>query len=187
MINPLRTAVIAAMIAFMPGFASAASGVEISNIYSYAVPSGARSAAAFMTITYPSAEGEMTPDRLIKVETPVAGKAEIHTLLIENDMMMMRSVDVFPLPPGGSISFSPQGPHIMMMELRQPLVVGEKFPMTLVFEKAGSVEIEVPVYAPGTGPAISTDVAADAAASPAVISAPEPAAGAADPMAGHQH
>lgn len=185
MINTVRTAVIAALISFIPGLAGAAEGITISNVYSYAVPAGARSAAAFMTITYPSAEGEMTPDRLLKVQTPVAGKAEIHTLLIENDTMMMRSVDTFPLPPGGSISFSPQGSHIMMKELRAPLTIGQSFPMTLVFEKAGPVDIEIPVHAPGDAPS-GASAAADAAA-PASESSPADVGMADEHGAGHQH
>jgi copper(I)-binding protein len=131
----------------------AADKMEITAPYAFSVPAGARSAAAFMTLNYPAPEGgEIVPDRLLSVETPVAGKAELHTNIIESNMMMMRAVSTFPLPPTGRLDLSPQGTHIMMMELRQPLIIGNTFPMTLVFEKAGRVEVEVPVRAPGDIP-----------------------------------
>jgi copper(I)-binding protein len=138
----------------LPFQAMAADKLEVSAPYAFAVPAGARSAAAFMTLTYPAPQGEdIVPDRLMSVETPVAGKAEMHTNVIENDTMMMRAVDSFPLPPTGMMTLSPQGPHIMMMELRQPLAAGDTFPMTLVFEKAGRIDVEIPVRAPGDIPA----------------------------------
>lgn len=135
--------------------------VSIEMPYAFAVPSGARSAAAFMTLRYPvasDAESGTVPDRLMQVQTPVAGRAEIHTILIDDNTMMMRKVPVLPLPPGGRMELSPQGAHIMMMELRQPLKAGESFPMTLVFEKAGSVEIAVPVRAPGDMPQVASEM-----------------------------
>ena len=133
--------------------AQAGEGVAIETPYAFAVPSGARSAAAFMTLNYSAnADAGMAPDRLMAVRTPVAGRAEIHTILIDDNTMMMRKVTNLPLPPTGRLEFSPQGPHIMMMELRQPLRAGDSFPMTLVFEKAGPVEVAVPVHAPGDGP-----------------------------------
>lgn len=139
--------------ALVPLQSRAAGGVTIENAYSFAAAPGARSAAAFMTIVYPpSADGTTIPDRLMRVETPVAGRAELHTVLIEDNAMAMRKVDILPLSPMGTMTFSPQGTHIMMMELRQPLAAGETYPMTLVFEKAGPVEIAVPVRAPGDVP-----------------------------------
>lgn len=134
--------------------AMATDKMEISTPYAFAAPAGARSAAAFMTLNYPAPkEGEIIPDRLMSVETPVAGKAEVHTNVIESNTMMMREVNSFPLPPTGRLALSPQGTHIMMMELRQPLAAGDVFPMTLVFEKAGRVDVEIPVRAPGDIPA----------------------------------
>lgn len=135
--------------------------VTIDTPYAFAAPSGARSAAAFMTLTYPAAtgmEGDLVPDRLMAVQTPVAGRAEVHAVLIEDNTMMMRKVDVLPLPPGGKLMLSPQGSHIMMMELRQPLRAGDSFPMTLVFEKAGPIEIAVPVRAPGDMPKVASEM-----------------------------
>ncbi len=136
--------------------ARAENAISIEMPYAFAVPSGARSAAAFMTLRYP--ESGVVPDRLMQVQTPVAGRAEIHAILIDDNTMMMRKVPVLPLPPGGRLELSPQGAHIMMMELRQPLKAGESFPMTLVFEKAGSVEIAVPVRAPGDMPQVASEM-----------------------------
>lgn len=127
--------------------------LKVDGAYAFAATAGARSAAAFLTISYPPSTDGSVPDRLMSVETPVAGRSEIHTVLIEDDVMMMRRVEAFPLPPMGNISFSPQGPHIMMMELRQALTVGDSFPLILRFEKAGPVEVAVQVRAVSDMPA----------------------------------
>ena len=158
--------------------ARANDAVTIETPYAFAAPSGARSAAAFMTLHYPAAvdmEAGAIPDRLMHVQTPVAGRAEIHTLLIDDNAMMMRKVSALPLPPSGRLEFSPQGAHIMMMELRQPLKAGDSFPMTLIFEKAGPVEVAVPVRAPGDMPKIASEMTRETAggANTAVAEPPE--------------
>lgn len=158
---------------------AAAGKVTIDSAYAFAVPPGARSAAAFMTLHYAPFSGQgddLVPDRLIGVQTPIAGRSEIHTVLIDNNTMMMRQVSALPLPPMGSFTFSPQGSHIMMMELRQPLVAGESFPMTLTFEKAGAVEVSIPVRPAGDIPkqadAMLTKSTPAAATDPELISEP---------------
>jgi hypothetical protein len=47
---------------------------------------------------------------------------------------------------------APQGTHIMLMDLPRPLVAGERFPLTLVFEHAGKLAVEVEVRAPDAAP-----------------------------------
>lgn len=135
----------------------AESAVSIENPYAFAASSGARSAGAFMTLRYPVTDTG-TPDRLMQVQTPVAGRAEIHAVLIEDNAMMMRKVSTLPLPPTGKLVLSPQGTHIMMMELRQPLIAGDSFPMTLVFENAGAVEVAVPVRSLGDMPKVASEM-----------------------------
>jgi len=54
----------------------------------------------------------------------------------------MRSVDV---TPGARVAFSPGGLHIMVVGLKQPLKEGQTFPLTLTFEKAGKIDVMVPI------------------------------------------
>jgi copper(I)-binding protein len=130
----------------------AAETVTVSEAYSFAVPEGSKNAVAFMTVSYPAVEGSVTPDRILRVETPIAERAELHTMVIENDVMQMRRADFFPLPPTGQFSLKPQGAHIMIMGLNRSLAVGDTYPLMVVFEKAGTVTTEVSVRAAGDIP-----------------------------------
>ena len=101
----------------------------------------AQAAAAYVTVMN---KGSL-PDRLVAAEGTVANKIELHTHMMEDGVMKMRPVKAIEVAPGEPAVLKPGGLHIMLMGLKAPLVKGEKFPLTLVFEKAGRVEIEVPI------------------------------------------
>jgi hypothetical protein len=101
--------------------------------------------AAYMTLDNTGA----TADRLIEASSPVAAKTEIHTHIIEGDIMRMRAVDGVDLPPGETVEFQPGGLHIMLIGLKAPLQTGERFPLTLNFAEAGATMVEVEVLQPG--------------------------------------
>lgn len=85
-------------------------------------------------------------DKLIGASSPAAKKVELHTMAMDNNVMKMREVPNIELKAGSRLEMKPgQGYHLMLMGLQQPLKAGEKFPMTLVFEKAGKTEISVSV------------------------------------------
>lgn len=84
-------------------------------------------------------------DRLIGAKTPVAERAELHMHRMSGDIMQMRPVDDIPIPAGGSAMLKPGGLHIMLMRLTRTLRKGEKFPLTLTFERAGTVTVEVAI------------------------------------------
>lgn len=86
-----------------------------------------------------------TPDRLIGASAGVSNKVEIHTHIMENDVMKMRQVDGIDLPAGETTALAPGGDHIMFMGLNGPFEEGSEFPLTLVFEKAGEIEVTVAV------------------------------------------
>jgi copper(I)-binding protein len=101
------------------------------------------SGAAFMVIRNETGQA----DHLNGVKTDVAARAEIHTNVEDaNGVVKMLPVkDGFDLPKGGEIVMKRGGNHIMLMGLKQPLEQGDVFPMTLMFEKAGDVVVDVPV------------------------------------------
>lgn len=140
----------------LSGPVSAAEGVTISDAYAFAVPDTAKNAAAFMTLTYPTG-ADVVPDRIIRAESDIADQTQIHTMVIEADVMTMRAVDSFPLPPTGKFSLSPHGVHVMFLGLNRKLAKGDEFPLTLVFEKAGAVKTTVSVRAAGDVPAAADD------------------------------
>lgn len=96
-----------------------------------------------------------TADRLVSVKTGISAKAELHATITENDVVRMRALeDGIEVPAGGMVTFAPAGNHVMLVGLKKPLKEGASFPMTLVFEKAGEVTVDVAVKknaAPDTG------------------------------------
>ena len=105
----------------------------------------AKAGAAFMTVNNAGA----AVDKLIAASTTVADKAELHTHIKEGDIMRMRPVDAIDVPAGGVAELQPGGLHVMLMGLKQPLKEGEAFPLTLTFEKAGQLTVEVMVMGAG--------------------------------------
>jgi periplasmic copper chaperone A len=90
-------------------------------------------------------------DKLLSVSSPVAQSVEIHTMAMEGNLMKMREVSEVDVRAQSIIDMQPgAGYHIMLMGLRQPLKAGDKFPLTLVFEKAGKAEVNVEVGAAGS-------------------------------------
>lgn len=92
-------------------------------------------------------------DRLLGASTPVAKSVELHTMSMQDNVMKMREVPAIEIGTGTTLEMKPgEGYHLMLMGLRQPLKPGERFPLTLQFEKAGKREVEVTVQdRPGTG------------------------------------
>ena len=85
-------------------------------------------------------------DALLSGSSPAASRVEIHTMSMEGDVMKMRTLEQLELKSGQRIAMKPgSGVHIMLMGLKKPLVVGETFPLTLNFSKAGKVEATVEV------------------------------------------
>ena len=84
-------------------------------------------------------------DRLVSVSSPVAAGAGLHIMVMEGTVMQMRPVDALDVKPGDTVPLKPGGLHIMLTNLKQALKQGQHFPLTLDFEKAGRVEVEVTV------------------------------------------
>jgi copper(I)-binding protein len=104
-----------------------------------ATPGGARVAGGFMKITN---TGKLA-DRLIGGTLPVAGGVEVHEMSVSGTVMKMRRLaDGLEIKPGQSVELKPGGHHLMFMELRSGLKAGETIKGTLVFLRAGTVEVE---------------------------------------------
>jgi copper(I)-binding protein len=129
--------------------------LEVNNPWSRAVPKGATVAAGYMTIKNTGTE----PDRLTGGSTPVAGKFEIHEMSMDKGVMRMRPVaGGVEIKPGSTVELKPESFHIMLMNLKQPIEKGKPFTASLTFEKAGTVDVEFAVEAPGATPAAAHDM-----------------------------
>lgn len=115
--------------------------LHIDHPWSREMPPSAPTAAAYFIVHNKGASA----DRLVSVETPAAGKAEIHEHIDQNGLMKMQQVQSVTVPTGGEATFAPMAYHVMLFNLKQPLKDGERFPLTLTFEKAGPVIVQVAV------------------------------------------
>jgi len=144
---------IATTVAFAAGAASAhdykVGALEIANPWSRAVPKGATVAVGYMTIKNTGT----TPDRLVGGSTPVAGKLEIHEMTMDNGVMKMRPLAAgLEIKPGETVELKPESIHLMLTNLKQPVEMGKPFEASLMFEKAGAVNVEFAVEAVGGMP-----------------------------------
>lgn len=102
----------------------------------------AQSGAAFMGIQNSGAED----DRLIAARSDVAQRVELHTHIAEGDIMRMVEVeDGFAIPAGQTHMLERGGHHVMFMGLNRRLAHGDEVSVTLVFEKAGEMDVTIPV------------------------------------------
>lgn len=117
----------------------------VSDVWARATISGAKAGGAFMMIKNKGA----VADKLISVKTDISKKASVHQTKIVNGVMHMNPVNGLVIDPGASVMLKPGSYHVMFMGLKKGLKQGDAFPMTLVFEKAGSLDVMVQVQKPG--------------------------------------
>ena len=116
--------------------------LEIHHPHALATPPGAKVAGGYMTITNHGGEA----DRLVGGSATFAGKVEIHEMKMDGDTMVMRPVEGgLEIPAGGSVELKRGGYHVMFMKLDGAFKAGDRRKVTLVFEKAGEVEVELAV------------------------------------------
>ncbi len=124
--------------------ALAASPIVIDKPHSHPTAAPGVPGVGFMALTNTGQK----PDRLLSVSSPLAGRIEIHQSSVEAGVMKMRAVSQgVPLPVGKAVAFAPGGLHLMLFALHEPLREGARVPVTLTFERAGSVSTELQVQA----------------------------------------
>ncbi len=122
--------------------------LEIDQPWTRATPPTAKTGGGFVTITNKGT----TPDRLIAARSAASDKVEIHEMKMDGSVMRMRELaQGVEIPPGATVTLKPGGYHIMFMELKAPFAKDAKVPVTLVFEKAGSIDVELAVQPMGAG------------------------------------
>lgn len=122
-----------------------AGDLKIDHPWARATPGAITTGAVYLSVTATGA----APDRLVAAATPRAAKAELHTQIMDGDVMKMRALSAIEINPGEPTMLKPGGMHIMLVGLTAPLREKDRFPLTLTFEKAGKVEVEVLVESAG--------------------------------------
>jgi copper(I)-binding protein len=131
---------IAAIVAVV--VAAHAGDVMVSGAFARASATpAAKAGAVYFTIRNEGA----TADTLTAVMTDAAQTAMLHENVEENGVVSMRHVESLPVAPKETVTLSPRKLHVMLMGLKAPLKRGEHISLTLSFEKAGEVKVEVPV------------------------------------------
>ncbi len=126
-----------------------AGSIEIESPWARATPKGATIGAGYMKITNTGA----TPDRLMSGSSDVAPKLEVHEMKMENGVMKMRPIQGgLEIKPGETVELKPGSFHVMFVGLKEPLKAGDHIEATLVFDKAGAVNVEYDVLAIGAEP-----------------------------------
>ena len=121
--------------------AGVADQITVTDPYVRAVPPVVRNSAAFMQINNSSAEEQF----LVSASTPVAATVELHMHTMDDGVMRMRQIAHIHLPPNGTATLQPGGLHIMLLDLKGPLDLGDQVPITLTFEDGSSKEISAEV------------------------------------------
>ncbi len=124
--------------------------VEVKNAWARATVKGQMATGAFMTLT--AKEGT----KLVGAVSPVAGVAQVHEMKMDGGVMKMAEVNGgLALPAGKAVELKPGGFHIMLMDLKEPLVKDSTVPVTLMFKDAkgveSKIELKLPVAATAPG------------------------------------
>ncbi|MFD2262893.1 copper chaperone PCu(A)C [Lacibacterium aquatile] len=143
----ILTGLLAATLLATPVFAHEykAGAILVDHPFARAVTSAQKTASVYMTL-----KNEGAADRLVEASTPVAKSVDAHINVKKGEVITMQHLDAIDVPAGQTVELNPRAPlHLMLMDLKQPLKVGEKFPMTLRFEKAGTVDVIIHIEKPG--------------------------------------
>jgi len=119
--------------------ALAQESVRVFDAWARASVLASRPGAAYVTIE------SVSDDTLMGASTPVAKQVMIHAVEKDGDVSRMKHIETLELPAGERVTLAPGGMHLMLMGLQDKLSEGTTFPMTLSFETAGKVTVEVSV------------------------------------------
>lgn len=151
---PSRTRFVALICGVQIFVASAAFAEMKVDAWARATPPSARVGAVYLSIDTTVA----APDRLVGLSSPAAAKVSVHETERVGDVVRMRPVDGLTVSRDLPVRMQPNGLHLMLEGLPQPLKRADRFPLTLQFERAGEILVEVVVEGPGaTGPSTPRD------------------------------
>ena len=135
----IRSALAALVLYAVPALAQ---DLGVLDAYAITAVPGAKTGSAYMLIH----NHALAPDRLLGASSPVADRVEIHENVEENGVISMRHVEEgLELRPDSVLLLNRGGPHLMFLGITDPFEDGDTIPVTLTFENAGDIAIEVPV------------------------------------------
>lgn len=150
MLSRLLAAAVAAFLFALPASAheTKVGSLTLTDLWTRATPPKAPTGAGYLTITN-SAD---TADKLVGAASPAAEETQLHEMATKDGVMTMHQVEGgVEIPAKGKVTLAPGGYHIMFMGLKDGFKEGGKVPVTLTFEKAGTVETFLHVLPVGSG------------------------------------
>ncbi len=115
--------------------------IEIGHPYSRAMLPMAKVGGGYFKIV-----NNGPADRLVSVASERAASVELHEMKMNGAVMEMRELNGgIAIPANSTVELKPGSYHLMFMNVQQPFKEGEMVKATLVFEKAGSVDVEFAV------------------------------------------
>jgi len=139
--NTFRSLTLAATTILMVcGASTARAQASVAEPWARSTATGQKAGGGFMTL-----KGGAQADRLLGGSTPLAERVELHTMSMDGNVMRMRQVEGIDVPAGQTVALAPGGLHVMFMGLKEELKPGAKVPLTLNFERAGTVQVQVEV------------------------------------------
>lgn len=125
----------------LSAMANQAANIEALNPFAREVPPTAMASASFMTLKNTSNQEIL----LVRADSKVAKKVELHTHINDNGVMRMREVPHIKIPANGETALKPGGLHIMLINLNQDIKEGDSVMVKLTFEDSSEKEISMPV------------------------------------------
>lgn len=120
--------------------------LSIDHPWARATAPGAPVGGGFMSIRNTGEE----PDRLLGGSADFATEVQIHESSMADGMMRMQHrPEGVAVPEGGALVLRPGSYHLMFVGLQHRLVEGERETVTLQFERAGEIEVELTIEGPG--------------------------------------
>lgn len=117
--------------------------VAVTEAWCRPTPNGVAVGACYVSLTAPR------KDRLVEVRSPVSDDIQIHEMRTEGGVMRMGILpDGLELPAGRTVTLRPGAEHLMLMDLSQPLTIGEAAELTLIFQNAPDVTVQADVREP---------------------------------------
>jgi copper(I)-binding protein len=140
----LKFSVVAGLLAGLCISGAALAQVKVEGGWARATVQGQKATGAFMKLTAPQAT------RLVAISSPVAGVAEVHEMKMEGSVMQMRALPALDLPANQAVELKPGSYHLMLMDLKAPLMKDSSVALTLTFKDAKGVETKQQVSVPVT-------------------------------------
>jgi copper(I)-binding protein len=139
----------AIVIAGLTAPAAFAQSVKVENAWARATVPGQKTGSVYVDLTSASNAA------LVAVGSPLAARAELHSMSMDGGVMRMRALPRVELPAGQTVKLAPGGMHVMLVDLKQPLKAGDKVPLTLSVQSSGTslttLKIEAEVRGNGGG------------------------------------